>query len=365
MHKRAHWADRPLSIEPDSIKDKLGIYHFAPPRIGSYEYEQRVANGCKIFRQEFVGEDKSRISAKAHDLDHTGKMESDTDLHSTIANFAAIATFITTHASKSELWKMVERLHDVWLHPDGRVWLAHHLSSHKYIVAAIVLQFQQVVGLYVKIANSLDYRQAVKTNKQIDPRVYQEANERAKHIVSSMNNLIPGMTLGPFVIEPVACRLFYVADRIHKDKPKLDKKPKDDLAARHPGRTDGRPGGGLRGEGRTPPRNNINTETRPPGAPPHLLPAQITLLKSAGLVKSSGPGCVPHPVDILELNGLLGLTRICMMFVTRDRFCRYEDNCKQKHIKKMNDFTPENKIKFQNFIQNHAQFQMATTGTTH
>jgi hypothetical protein len=71
--KRAHWADRPLSIERDSIKDKLGIYHFAPPRIGSYEYEQRVANGCKIFRQEIVGKNKSRIIAKAHDLDHTGK----------------------------------------------------------------------------------------------------------------------------------------------------------------------------------------------------------------------------------------------------------------------------------------------------
>jgi hypothetical protein len=33
--KRAHWADRPLSIKPGSIKDKLGIYHFTPPRTGS------------------------------------------------------------------------------------------------------------------------------------------------------------------------------------------------------------------------------------------------------------------------------------------------------------------------------------------
>jgi hypothetical protein len=47
--KRAHWADHPLSIEPNSIKDKLGIYHFAPPRIGSYEYKQRISNGCKSF----------------------------------------------------------------------------------------------------------------------------------------------------------------------------------------------------------------------------------------------------------------------------------------------------------------------------
>jgi hypothetical protein len=43
--KRAHWADRPLSIEPKSVKDKLGIYHFAPPRIDSFQYQQGVANG--------------------------------------------------------------------------------------------------------------------------------------------------------------------------------------------------------------------------------------------------------------------------------------------------------------------------------
>jgi hypothetical protein len=65
--KRAHWADCPLSIEPDSIKDKLGICHFAPARTGSYKYEQRVDNGCKIFQQEIVGVDKSCISARDDD----------------------------------------------------------------------------------------------------------------------------------------------------------------------------------------------------------------------------------------------------------------------------------------------------------
>jgi hypothetical protein len=99
--KRAHWADRPLSIEQNYIKDKLGIYHFAPPHTGSYAYKQCVADRCKIFQQEIVGGDKSRISTKAHNLDHAGKMDSNTDLHSTIANFSAIATFITKHAIKS------------------------------------------------------------------------------------------------------------------------------------------------------------------------------------------------------------------------------------------------------------------------
>jgi hypothetical protein len=66
-----------------------------------------------------VGETKNLISAKAHNLDHTGRLETVTDLHSTIADFAAIITFITKEATKSELWKMVIKLHDIWLDTNG------------------------------------------------------------------------------------------------------------------------------------------------------------------------------------------------------------------------------------------------------
>jgi hypothetical protein len=237
--KRAHWADRPLSIEPDSIKDKLGIYHFAPPRIESYKYEQRVANGSKIFRQEIVGED----------------------------------------------------------------------------------------------------RRAVKDGKQIDPLAYETAKGQARHIIATMDNMIPGMTLGPFVIKPAACGLFHTKDRAAKDKRQPDEKLNDDpAAARTLGHTKGRTGSGRRDYGRTPSRDNTRADTRSPNALSDLPAARITTLKAAGLVKYSGPGRVPHPVDILELNGSSGLTRICMMYITREQFCRYEDNCKQKHIKRITDF---------------------------
>jgi hypothetical protein len=50
LKQRAHWVECPLSIKQDSIKNKLVIYHFAPPHsTSSYEYEQRIADGCNIF----------------------------------------------------------------------------------------------------------------------------------------------------------------------------------------------------------------------------------------------------------------------------------------------------------------------------
>jgi hypothetical protein len=115
-----------------------------------------------------------------------------------------------------------------------------------------------------------------------------------------MNNMIPGITLGPFVIEPVACGLFHPKDRVTKDKRQPDKKLKDDpAAARTSGRTEGRNGSGRRDDGRTTTRDNPRTDTRSPNAPPNLPAARITTLKAAGLVKYSGPGRVPHPRQYL------------------------------------------------------------------
>jgi hypothetical protein len=149
-----------------------------------------------------------------------------------------------------------------------------------------------------------------------------------------MNKMVPNMTLGPFVIEPITCSLCYTKDRATKDKrQQSNKKLKDDPAARNTGCTEGRTGSGRRDDSRVPSRDNTRTDTGSPGAPPDLLAAWIPTLKAAGLIKYSGSGRIPHPVDILELCISLGMTSICMMYITRERQRCYEDNCKQKHIK--------------------------------
>jgi hypothetical protein len=331
--KTANWADKPLSLEPSSITHRIGIYHFAAPRTKSWAYEQRYTDGETIYRQETVGEDKSRIKAKAHDLDHTGKMDSVTDLHTTVANLSGIFTYIAEQANKSELWKMIVAFHAIWLHADGRKWIDHHISSHPYIIPAIILEIQNVICLYAKVANCMEYRLAVRDGKQIAPRVYEEANGRARHIITQMNNLIPTMTLGRFVIEPLACHLLYQNDQATNDKKRAEKKSREkDAASRTDGRndprTEGRIGGGRRDEGRAPPPRENNRNNNPSSAaPPDVPAAQVAILKGTGLVKYSGSSPrIPQPTDILELNGPLGLVRLCMTAITRDRFCRWGNN---------------------------------------
>jgi hypothetical protein len=168
--KRASWADKNVSQEPESLKDQIGLYHLAPPRTGTVEYEARVAAELVTYRQEYVGESKTRTNAKAHNLDYSGRLESVTDFNSTIGNFAMIITFIAENAKDSELWKAISKFHDIYLDSDGKAWLGAHLGAHKYIVAAVILEFQQVIAIYVRIATTSSTASPCKANSASIPK---------------------------------------------------------------------------------------------------------------------------------------------------------------------------------------------------
>jgi hypothetical protein len=350
--KRADWNDRPLSIDPTSAKNKLGMYTLAPQRTDSVLWQQKVEAGQLIFRQENVGEDKSRISAKAHDLDHAGRMETASDLHSTIANKWAIASFITKEAEQSELWKRVVQLQSMWLQTDGKVWLEKNKQTN-YLICCLILEVQSVLALYVRISNSLEYRQAVKSGKPIDPRAYVEANLKAQHVVANANNMIFRMNISSFIIQPTETRLFITDTKTttekHSEK-KLATRTRGDVVNNNPGRN---------ADGRNTERRN--TEGR--NTPQTLSQEQIDLLKTKGLLKFTGTGRLPQPADLFEQNGTSGLTKICMNFLCQERFCRYARRCNLKHITSLREFTAENKTKFQTFVTNHIQYEMATPGT--
>jgi hypothetical protein len=87
-----------------------------------------------------------------------------------------IITFIAESAKDSELWKAISKFHDVYLDSDGKAWLRAHLGAHKYIVAAVILDFQQVIAIYVRIANNLKHRLAMQGEQRINPQAYRDAN---------------------------------------------------------------------------------------------------------------------------------------------------------------------------------------------
>jgi hypothetical protein len=378
--KRAIWAVQPLSQNPDSVKSDLALYHLAPVRTGTFEYEERIAEANKTYRQESVGESKSRINAKATDLNHSGRLESETDLHSTIANLGALISFITIEAQQSELWKMIEKLHDIWLSTQGRAWIGHHIKNHSYIISAIILEFQQVLALYVQIANNQEYRSAVQLGSAISPQAYEEANESARHVITTMNNLIPGMIMGHLIMEPLACKFFYspaVAARQalgatqRNDGLRAGSGSRRDEArpsARNNNNNNNNNGNGNNNNNNSNGNNNNNNNSSNNNSrndAPELSTDQIATLKGQGLLKYNGTDRrIPPITNILEMNGSAGLVRLCTMTIYKDRFCRWGVHCKQKHVKRLSDLTSANKAKLVAYVNAQPHIEMVQTGTS-
>jgi hypothetical protein len=351
--KIADWNDRPLSIDPPSAKNKLGMYTLAPQRTDSLLWQQNIKAGQLIFRQENVGEDRSRINTKEHNLDHAGRMETASDLHSTITNKWAIASFITKEAEHYELWKRVVQLQSMWLQTYGKVWLEKNKHTN-YLICYLLLDVQTVLALYVRITNSLEYRQAVKLGKPIDPRAYVEANLKAQHVVVNANNMIFRLNTSSFIIQPTETHLFIVDTKAPTDE-HIEKKPAAKARADGGNNNGGRNADGRNVEGR-------NAEGR--NAAQALSQEHIDIFKTKGLLKFTGTRRLPQPADIFEQNRASSLTKICMNFLSRQRFCRYAWRCNLKHITNLRDFTPANTRKFQTFVTNHIHYEMATPGTT-
>jgi hypothetical protein len=62
------WAKDPYNMDKESVRDRLGISHFAAPRQDTVQYKERVAAGQIIFRQEQVSKDKTRLAPKLSEL---------------------------------------------------------------------------------------------------------------------------------------------------------------------------------------------------------------------------------------------------------------------------------------------------------
>jgi hypothetical protein len=367
--KRADWNDAKLNLDPLSIKSKLGIYNFAPHSLDSKKWLQQVEDGRLIFRQENVGEDKTKVAAKSHELDCSGRMTSASDLHMTISNLWAMSSFITEEAGQSEPWKSMTRLQGLWHSSDGKNWLDANRAT-RHLVYSLMLECQSILGACVTISNSLPYRQAAAAKLTISPRAHINANTHARDVMRTNVRMVDRLNLGHLIMQPAISRHFQIYDERGEQ---LQVNP-------GPNRERNRQRGGADAPPRFPPVGNHPDQNRdrhnrngPPGPPAtrtgpplgNLPQDQINAQKLIGLVRFNGAGFrVPVPVDVFELNGTTeGLAKPCMNHLCRDRFCRHGNECNMKHINSSRGFTPENKTKFQNFVRDHMNFQMVNNGT--
>jgi hypothetical protein len=109
---------------------------------------------------------------------------------------------------------------------------------------------------HVKIANHLEHHLALQEGKSVDPWACQIANERARRIITAMNNTLLGAGVGHLATEPAACKNFYVEDhQAIKDRNRAEQQALERSTVQR--NEQGRNTGARCDEGRaTNPRNN-------------------------------------------------------------------------------------------------------------
>jgi hypothetical protein len=295
--RMASWALDPPVMEPESVKDKLGIYHFASPRIDTVTYQERTAAGRITLRQEQAGEDKSKVNRKASDLYCQGKMESADHVITMLANFWVFCTFAIEDFTTNPpaIWQGINDYILRLKSPQGKNWTNKHANC-QHVFYHMVGDLQNMLCPFTNISNNYTYRTQVKNNLLIAPQAYEEAMSHAKYQVVRLNNILVSADLGDY-----------------RDVP-----PIMSLLAKH--LSDGskqtttpiKPAQAYQGSGNheisksvkfvTPEYKNQQKKQSRNDTNPELTQDKINEKKTQGLVKFTGTGKPPIANDILVVH---------------------------------------------------------------
>jgi hypothetical protein len=269
------WAKDPFNMDKESVRDRIGIPHFAALRQDTVQYKERVAAGRTIYHQEQAGEDKLRLSRKLSELYCFGRMHNAASIHVMLANFwlfgvLAIKDFAT---NPPDLWITLKEFLTALKLPQGKNWTGLHLSV-PHVFYHIVGDLHGMIIPFVDLVSTYNYIEAVKGSKPISAQAYADALYHARTHVLRLRTVFASGDLGEYRNIPPLMSLVSIAT--DSDGTRGNSTPiKRDPPQR--------------------PQQVVTPETQPAGRPAGrpasqatpaatLTPAQITVLKNKGLV---------------------------------------------------------------------------------
>jgi hypothetical protein len=207
--RRASIAVEPPVIDPYGIVDKLGLYHFASPRTESILYKDCRAGSRCLLRQEVAEEDMTRLARKTTELYRGGYMETGANIHSMLANFWNLGTFMIADflENPAALWRALAAFDNLMRSPKGRRWLDMHRALPR-VFHSIVMDLQQIFCLFASVPSCLQYRDEVRAGRPIAVLAIDRLTEQAQELCQKFQNIIPTMALGDYVTIPTTLALF-------------------------------------------------------------------------------------------------------------------------------------------------------------
>ena len=335
--RTASWAVDPPVLEPESVKDKLGIYHFATPRLNTVTYQARTAAGRTTMRQEKVGEEKSKISKKTSDLYCNGHMDNADYIITMIANLWVFCTFAIEDFATDPpaIWtgfsEFIQRLKS----QQGKNWTNKHAHvSHVYY--HMVSDLQNMLCVFVQLSNNFEYRIQAKNKLPISPQAYTEAIAYQRTSVQRLNNILVSADLGDYRDEPPIMALLAPTNRGSSDGTKQNTTPIKPTPSY--------------GSSQAPtakmvtpqPASRAQKADRRPPNNPEVSQDKINEMKAKGLVKFTGVGKPPVANDIFVTNpkDKDKKTMICTNHITVGYYCKHGPKCNFLHAFKLDNIPP-------------------------
>jgi len=338
------WATELPIADRDSVKDQLGLYHFARPNQSCVRYKARIANGRTLLRQEQVGEDDTKKIKKATDLYFTGQMSTSEDVNAAIGNLWTFLTFIsdayaTTTEKAPAVWKVLHAFFQVKNSPEGRRWAARH-KDQPHVFLHMINGLQHILGPFAALGNTIEYRTALASGGQISVQAIDEAVEAATLEVTRLTNVIRSGELGDYRDEPPIMSLL-CSDPTPPSAP-----PAKELFP--PGGTPGGPG------------EKRKRELPAAGTPGGEAARAEQQGKAGGLVKFSGRGKPPVASNLLAPHPTRNRPAlICGNFTTHGYHCRFGDRCTFIHLKSLSALPDTQRAAYKLFVDGHADLSWA------
>jgi hypothetical protein len=329
------WMNRGWIDAGASIKTELCVAHFFPNPVKSAAFTDYVDAGRRLLHQESMGEDKSKTDAKQSELFYRGRIDTLSDLISTICNLLVTFDFmIDDMESKPPFFlQPIHALLDAIQSDAGKAWIEKH-SSVDHLYVALVAEVQHMLLPFISLASNSSLRRALKADQPLSIRHFLDAKSCSKPPMVRLYDAFTTGTLGSFTERTTLA--FLVSSDSSSSKKHVSsggstpdsspsKKPKKDSA-----------------------------NSRNANAPPDsngVIPGMLCWTKQ---------GNPPFPVLKLNHPQTTSLTRICGYFLFKGRSCGNGISCRNVHIGKVLHLPTAKRSEFLQYVNSTDGVQFDT-----
>jgi hypothetical protein len=330
-----NWMQESINTAPERVNQTINLACFAHPERNSLCFRQRIVNGHTVSSQEAVGEERSKMEKKTTELYTGGRLSTGRDITKAICNLRLLCKTICNNFEDSELWKAMARYEGILHSVQGKEWIDRAVGRENPQVALnLLVDLQDILTGFVRIANVPEYRQALASKENISPADYQKANVTGESLITNLSAAVQRSNYAAYEHMPPVAEAFP-----HLKLPSRTAGQTLGSSDRGPAPKNSPQGAKKNESGKTGDRYDA------PRTAGDLAASQL------GFLEWSGSGPIPTCTVKVKMPRMRIAERICIRFCARGLQCDYKTSCNFAHPIYFNQIPRVSQAPFKNFVK--------------